>query len=249
MKKIAAVLMLFSNISFLSAQTLTWDASVSNDVERYRVYWGGESRRYSFIADAGSGLDYSVNGFGSMPRYFFTVTSIDSGGSESIYGNEVAWDSPFYEPPPQNSDSTVWWAHDKNIAALLIYERKDTSGAELDPILVVEWWQKSALNDRGWRPLVFRNADSTDYWIRGDTLVLNTIRLRKYNKLQANATEYDYSWKLRAELVNPQAPALSSPWAYTAKWVRLVAPDVTMPETGMPRPILIFKFIEEGGSN
>ena len=83
--------------------TLAWDASPSPCVTGYLIYYGTNSRSYSFVTNAGLALTQTV----LLPRagrWFFAATAYDAQGLESDYSNEVEWEarpaSPVLEGEP-----------------------------------------------------------------------------------------------------------------------------------------------------
>jgi hypothetical protein len=78
----------------LPAQTVTlaWDASPSPGVVGYHVYYGTNSRSYSFVTNAGLVRTQAV----VLPhtgRWFFAATVSDTIGMESEFSNEVEWEA------------------------------------------------------------------------------------------------------------------------------------------------------------
>ena len=72
--------------------TLAWDASPSPEVTNYRIYFGTNSRSYSFVTNAGLVLTQAV----VLPhtgRWFFAATAMDTNGVESAFSNEVQWEA------------------------------------------------------------------------------------------------------------------------------------------------------------
>ena len=71
--------------------TLAWDASPSPEVTNYRIYYGTNSRSYSFVTNAGLVLTQRV----ALPcpaRWFFAATAYDTNGLESDFSDEVQWE-------------------------------------------------------------------------------------------------------------------------------------------------------------
>ena len=82
--------------------TLAWDASPSPEVNDYRVYFGTNSRSYSFVTNAGLVLTQTVV-LPSAGRWFFAATAVATNGLESEYSNEVQWECK-PEPPVVRSE-------------------------------------------------------------------------------------------------------------------------------------------------
>jgi hypothetical protein len=101
---------------------LTWNGSTSPLVTGYNVYRGTNSRTYttSFFTPGTNATYLLVLG----KTNFFSVTAIDSAGSESDFSNEVSYRS--VEPPPPvtnfaiitwgSSNMTTW----KNVATTIV---------------------------------------------------------------------------------------------------------------------------------
>ncbi len=80
--------------ALLHAQTvqLAWDASQSSDVKGYRIYYGTNSRSYSYKVNAGLMRTQSV----TLPwrgRWFFAATAYATNGVESPFSDEVQWEN------------------------------------------------------------------------------------------------------------------------------------------------------------
>ena len=74
--------------------TLSWDAVVDDTVSGYRVYHGQAAGSYAQApgegANAGTATSFVVAGLQKGVTYYFTVTSVDTQGRESVYSNEVS---------------------------------------------------------------------------------------------------------------------------------------------------------------
>jgi len=84
--------------------TLAWNGSSSPEVTGYRVYYGTNSRSYSFVTNAGLALTQTV----LLPRagrWFFAATAYDGQGLESDYSNEVEWEA---RPSPPALEGEPW---------------------------------------------------------------------------------------------------------------------------------------------
>ena len=85
------LLLAWAGVMNAQSVTLAWDASPSAAVAGYRVYYGTNSRAYSYVTNAGLALNQSL----ALPyraRWFFAATAYDSNGLESDYSNEVEWE-------------------------------------------------------------------------------------------------------------------------------------------------------------
>ena len=105
MKWFSAMLMLVGAAATGSERlTLAWDPSPSAEVAGYRVYWGTNSRAYSWVTNAGLVLTQSV----VLPwrgRWFFAATAYSTNGLESDFSSEVSWES---KPVPPVMAGKAW---------------------------------------------------------------------------------------------------------------------------------------------
>jgi hypothetical protein len=72
--------------------TLSWDASVGQDVAGYKIYQAPTSGAYG-VPIASTPMDvtnYTATGLESGTTYFFTVTAYNSDGAESSFSNQVS---------------------------------------------------------------------------------------------------------------------------------------------------------------
>jgi len=81
---------------FSGVATLSWDPPTTNadgtpltDLAGYKVYYGTSSGNYSQSIDAGNVTTYTVNNLTEGLTYYFTTTSYDTSGNQSVYSNEV----------------------------------------------------------------------------------------------------------------------------------------------------------------
>ena len=84
--------------------TLAWDASPSPSVAGYHVYYGTNSRSYSFATNAGL-VRTQVVMLPHTGRWFFAVTATDAIGMESEFSNEVEWEA---KPMPPLMQGESW---------------------------------------------------------------------------------------------------------------------------------------------
>jgi hypothetical protein len=77
--------------SFAGQATLTWDPpDISTDVTGYMVHYGTASGTYTQAVDVGNTTSYTVSNLIDGQAYYFTVTSHNAAGYESVYSNEVS---------------------------------------------------------------------------------------------------------------------------------------------------------------
>lgn len=82
---------------------LQWRSNTETDLAGYKVYWGTESRKYKFVANAGLDTTYTVDELKPGYHYYMAVTSFDHIGNESDYSEEVTF---YIEPPEASANSS-----------------------------------------------------------------------------------------------------------------------------------------------
>lgn len=74
-----------------SSVTLAWDAPTdASQVAGYKVYWGTNSRTYSFTNDAGTNFTTTISNLTSGMTYYFAVTDYDANEVESDWSDEMS---------------------------------------------------------------------------------------------------------------------------------------------------------------
>lgn len=75
--------------------TLTWDAATTNtdgtalsNLANYKLYYGTSSGAYTKNVNAGTGTTYVLNNL-SPGTYYFALTAMNTGGTESSFSNEA----------------------------------------------------------------------------------------------------------------------------------------------------------------
>ena len=101
---LAMVLLVSAAATGAERLTLAWDPSRSAEVAGYRVYWGTNSRAYSWVTNAGLVLTQSVV-LAHRGRWFFAATAYDTNGLESDFSSEVSWES---KPAPPVMAGKAW---------------------------------------------------------------------------------------------------------------------------------------------
>ena len=93
MKGWLTILVLFAAAGLLAQSvTLAWNASASPSVSGYRIYYGTNSRSYSYMTNTALVTTQTV----VLPhagRWFFGATAHDASGLESELSNEVEWEA------------------------------------------------------------------------------------------------------------------------------------------------------------
>jgi hypothetical protein len=80
----------------VSSVSLQWTPNTDPSVSGYRVYYGGDSRGYTNVLNAGSLTNASVEGLEEGKTYYFAVTAYDDFGDESDYSVETVYIVPGY---------------------------------------------------------------------------------------------------------------------------------------------------------
>lgn len=188
--------------------TVTWLPNTEPDLAGYRVYHGRASGSYeAFVSVADTVLVFRGLSAG---RHFFAVTAYDDAGNESGFSEEVSALLAAPDPPQQDTLQVRSWPAGKPIRLLLVWK---TQPGPADS-LAVEWRQFDETYQGNWSALHERAPGSvpeTDYWTRGDTLVLNTARLQTFNP------ELRFRWRFRVR-VNQGV------WVYAPQAVRIIQP-------------------------
>jgi hypothetical protein len=77
---------------------LSWDASPSESVAGYRVYFGTAPGHYLQSrgegVDAGAAVAWALHGLLPGTTYYFAVTAYGADGSESAFSNEASKQIP-----------------------------------------------------------------------------------------------------------------------------------------------------------
>jgi hypothetical protein len=80
--------------AWAASVVLAWDASPSPDVNRYRVYWGGNSRNYTNWVEVSNQTTATVSNLVPTGTYYFAATALNIQGLESDFSNEVSYMVP-----------------------------------------------------------------------------------------------------------------------------------------------------------
>ncbi|MDZ4733692.1 MAG: fibronectin type III domain-containing protein [Nitrospirota bacterium] len=70
--------------------TLSWNPVTSTNMAGYKVYMGTASGVYGTSTDVGNATSYTLNNLTLGTTYYFSLTSYNTSGSESLYSNEVS---------------------------------------------------------------------------------------------------------------------------------------------------------------
>ena len=85
---------------------LEWNApDVTTDVAGYKIHYGTASGTYSQSIDVGNTTSYTVSNLTNGQTYYFTTTTYDAAGNESVYSNEVSMVSKAATDPNTTADS------------------------------------------------------------------------------------------------------------------------------------------------
>ena len=90
------VFILLPHSACATSITLAWDPSPGATVDGYRIYYGTESRNYTYpTIDVGNITQYTINGLYKNKIYYFAVTALTGDGRESDFSPEVSTSSEF----------------------------------------------------------------------------------------------------------------------------------------------------------
>lgn len=79
-----------------STVSIDWTPNTDPSVIGYNVYYGGASRTYTNVLDAGNTNNTNVGGLVEGQTYFFAVTAYDAFGDESDFSDETVFLVPGY---------------------------------------------------------------------------------------------------------------------------------------------------------
>jgi hypothetical protein len=74
--------------------TLNWSASTSPDVAGYYIYYGTTSGSYPNVIYVGNVTSARISNLTAGAAYYFTATTLDNDGYESVYSNEARFIIP-----------------------------------------------------------------------------------------------------------------------------------------------------------
>lgn len=80
----------------VSGVALNWNPNADPSVVGYNVYYGGGSRIYTNMVNAGTSTNIAVNGLMEGKTYYFAVTAYTIDGLESDYSDEFVYLVPGY---------------------------------------------------------------------------------------------------------------------------------------------------------
>ena len=96
MRKIFALsiaMLLLTATSKAADVTLTWDPSISENIDYYKVHFrAADAKYYTDSINVGNVVKYTMTGLEDDTEYCFVATAVDTAGHESIYSNEICMD-------------------------------------------------------------------------------------------------------------------------------------------------------------
>jgi len=110
---------IFTSPTFAQDVNLSWDASPSDTVAGYKIYYSQNDDSQPFVGtgategdspiDVGDNLSTAISNLEDNAIYYFAVTAYDIDGNESIYSNIVStgWQPVLTQPSNQASGLTV----------------------------------------------------------------------------------------------------------------------------------------------
>lgn len=81
----------------------------------YHLYYGGASRTYTNMLNAGS-TNITVSNLFVGSTYYFAATDFNAAGLESVYSAEVAYKVPFPPPITITNGATYYWISTTNLS-------------------------------------------------------------------------------------------------------------------------------------
>jgi hypothetical protein len=88
------VLLLFAARSYAGQVSLAWDAVNDTNVAGYKVYYGPQTKTYSYYIDVGQATSVTIGDLDDSATYYSVATAYDSKGTESVPSNEVSYTTP-----------------------------------------------------------------------------------------------------------------------------------------------------------
>jgi hypothetical protein len=90
--------LLLRDMKLSGKANLSWNASAESDVTGYNIYYGIEKRKgdcpkdggYANKVSAGKKNSYQIGNLNDNSTYYFSVTSVNSGGKESCFSEEMS---------------------------------------------------------------------------------------------------------------------------------------------------------------
>jgi hypothetical protein len=78
----------------VSSTSLEWNPNADPSVAGYNVYYGGASRTYTNVINAGNSTNAVIDGLVEGKTYYFAVTAYTYDGAESDYSDEFVYIVP-----------------------------------------------------------------------------------------------------------------------------------------------------------
>ena len=132
--------------------TIGWDASTDPSVTGYKLYYGTSSRNYHAVIEAGNKTTCTISGLPDGSTYYLAVTSYYASGIESLYSDEVVYNSANPASPPTVNDfngdgkTDVLWRHTSGMVAIWLMNGL-TVGSWGVPAGIDSSWQIKAVGD------------------------------------------------------------------------------------------------------
>ena len=110
--------------------TLAWDSNPEPDVSGYKVYYGEQSRNYTYYMDVGNFNICVISGLTPGRTYHFAVTAYDIHGNESDFSEELEYQVPAQQPDTDNDGVPDDWEIDNGLNPSIgdAYEDPDEDG-------------------------------------------------------------------------------------------------------------------------
>jgi|GEM_PF-1552668 len=92
------IIVLFSHHAHGASVKLAWDPnSPAENVVGYRLYYGTESRNYTFMIDITGDTMHRVRNLEKGQNYYFAVTALSDAGQESDFSEEISVNTCTYK--------------------------------------------------------------------------------------------------------------------------------------------------------
>jgi len=87
---VTSIFILVYNLAYSFQLKLEWSPNDEPDLAGYKIYYGTESRNYTFDADVGDYESVTISDLEPAKKYYFAVTAYDLNGNESDFSKEIS---------------------------------------------------------------------------------------------------------------------------------------------------------------
>lgn len=135
--------------------------------------------------------------------------------------------------PVSNPDEEIVWPDNKPIRLLIDFDQVDTRGNPINATIRFELQQ--VIGDSVCQIIAL--IERSDYLLSGDTLIVNTEKLRARNFVSSD--EYVYEWVFRYRTENKEAFEKFSEWQYSNRIILMDAKRLWGIPTKPSKPVFI----------